>query len=313
MGRGGRGTDSRGHPYRPGAQEEQRHWTYGDLYLLADRSLAEAVAALAEGTEVRLNWPVRRVDYSAALRGAGPVVVTGGPGGAAETLRCRRLIVTVPVSFLQAGDIAFAPPLPLRKRSALGRIRMSTASKVILSFRRPFWPDGFFDACCMHAFLPELWVTTYPATAAKAEGTAEVEGQAVVVGFVAGERAVALEALADAEVIARALQQLDAMFGSATDPAPASAPASFVTGLVHHWRAEPFIRGAYSVPGAGVLPGDREALGAPVGDPPVLFFAGEATHAGVNPCMQAALETGALAAARVCFAEKLAQDGGSKL
>ena len=165
----------------------------------------------------------------------------------------------------------------------------------------------------MHAFLPELWVTTYPATAAKAEGTAEVEGQAVVVGFVAGERAVALEALAGAEVIARALHQLDAMFGSATDPAPASAPASFVTGLVHHWRAEPFIRGAYSVPGAGVLPGDREALGAPVGDPPVLFFAGEATHAGVNPCMQAALETGALAAARVCFAEKLAQDGGSKL
>ena len=41
----------------------------------------------------------------------------------------------------------------------------------------------------------------------------------------------------------------------------------------------------------------RDALAAPVGS--VLFFAGEATHPAVNPCMQAALETGERAAEQV--------------
>lgn len=35
---------------------------------------------------------------------------------------------------------------------------------------------------------------------------------------------------------------------------------------------------------AGAEPGDREALGAPVDG--ALFFAGEAAHPAVNPCMQ---------------------------
>ena len=42
----------------------------------------------------------------------------------------------------------------------------------------------------------------------------------------------------------------------------------------------------------------------------VLFFAGEATHPAVNPCMQAALETGERAAAQVLHA---AQRMDSKL
>ena len=41
----------------------------------------------------------------------------------------------------------------------------------------------------------------------------------------------------------------------------------------------------------------RDALAAPVDS--VLFFAGEATHPAINPCMQAALETGERAAQQV--------------
>jgi monoamine oxidase len=43
--------------------------------------------------------------------------------------------------------------------------------------------------------------------------------------------------------------------------------------------------------------GDREALAAPVAGS--VFFAGEATHDAVNPCMQAALETAQRAARQV--------------
>jgi len=48
---------------------------------------------------------------------------------------------------------------------------------------------------------------------------------------------------------------------------------------------------------SGALVGDREALAAPVNG--TIFFAGEATHPAVNPCMQFALQTGEHAAAQI--------------
>jgi hypothetical protein len=41
----------------------------------------------------------------------------------------------------------------------------------------------------------------------------------------------------------------------------------------------------------------RYIMAAPLGDR--VFFAGEATHLGVNPCMQGAMETGIRAASQV--------------
>ena len=80
------------------------------------------------------------------------------------------------------------------------------------------------------------------------------------------------------------------------------------------WSQQPYVWGAYSHPSLGARLGDRqatrswlmclgmclssvccrEALGAPVGGR--IFFAGEATHPAVNPCLQAAYETGERAA-----------------
>lgn len=53
-------------------------------------------------------------------------------------------------------------------------------------------------------------------------------------------------------------------------------------------------RGAYSYPTYGAEDGDREAYARPVNN--LLFFAGEATHPGINPCIHAAMETGVRAA-----------------
>lgn len=108
-------------------------------------------------------------------------------------------------------------------------------------------------------------------------------------GFLAGRFAAAAAALGEGETVTRALRQLDAMFGRAADPAPASA--SFVRAHVADWGADPLALGAYSIPSRGARPGDRAALAAPAGGG-ALLFAGEATHPAVNPCVQAALETG---------------------
>ena len=88
------------------------------------------------------------------------------------------------------------------------------------------------------------------------------------------------------EVVSSSLSQLDDMFSSRVETKPATS--AFVTCYMKNWSEEPFIRGAYTYPGKAEV-GDRTLLQKPVGS---LFFAGEATHAGVNPCMQGALETG---------------------
>ena len=111
-------------------------------------------------------------------------------------------------------------------------------------------------------------------------------------GFVAGERADALSKMPQEEPIRHFLRQLDTIFGTHSNPKPATT--CFVSGTVFDWSKEQYVGGAYTYPTLGAEPGDREALQAPVQG--TLFFAGEACHAGVNPCMQAALETGELAA-----------------
>lgn len=59
--------------------------------------------------------------------------------------------------------------------------------------------------------------------------------------------------------------------------------------------------GAYTYPTLRAS-GQRAVLAAPVGDD--IFFAGEATHPGVNPCMQGAMETGLRAASQVLACAK---------
>lgn len=69
-----------------------------------------------------LDWPVHSIDYSnheAMVRGSG-----------GRQIRCKKVVVTVPILSLQRGDILFKPPLPPEKVSAIERIQMSNAVKV---------------------------------------------------------------------------------------------------------------------------------------------------------------------------------------
>lgn len=75
-------------------------------------------------------------------------------------------------------------------------------------------------------------------------------------------------------------------------------PAStwFQGGCVVNWERESFVRGGYTYPSVNAH-GARSILAAPLDER--VFFAGEATHPGVNPCMQAAIDTGRRAASQV--------------
>ncbi len=287
-------------------KREKAGWIYGESYLLLDRSLSCVVSKLASGVSVLRNWQATRVEYGGGSgRGEGQqkrcrVVRENG-----DVVECDAVIVTVPLTILKAGEIAFCPPLPSEKLGAISRIGMSTAVKVLLVFKHQFWPDNFWDVCCPFGFLPEIWATKYPSQGGK---EAEGGGKVAMVGFVAGDRAEALARLPEDEVVACSLAQLDEMFASPIDRKPASS--AFHSCVIKNWSEEPFIRGAYSYPSTARA-GDRAALAQPVGSS--LFFAGEATHEAVNPCMQGALETAERAVGQVMKSLDVRRRAESKL
>ena len=51
-------------------------------------------------------------------------------------------VVTLPLGCLQAGDVAFEPPLPRRKQAAVHALGNGLLNKVILRFSTPFWRAG---------------------------------------------------------------------------------------------------------------------------------------------------------------------------
>ena len=57
-------------------------------------------------------------------------------------MRAKRLVITVPVSILQAGKIRFSPELSARKREAIALLGMGHLNKVWLKFPEVFWDDA---------------------------------------------------------------------------------------------------------------------------------------------------------------------------
>jgi monoamine oxidase len=241
---------------------------------------------------VRLGRVARRVEWSAR----GVEVVTESSAAGREAFRAARAVVTLPVGVLKApagsaGAVEFAPELA-GKRAALARIEMGPVVKAVMRFRRPFWEeglpaakDGLEDLSFLHAndtAFPTWW-TTLPFRTS------------VLTAWAGGPAAGALAGLGREELLGRAV----ASIASATGLSEAVVAGEVEAFEAYDWHADPYARGAYSYLAAGA--GDAaERLGEPVEG--TLFFAGEATHAGMSGTVAAALASGARAAGEVLAA-----------
>lgn len=160
----------------------------------ADRIVAGGFAKLVddalEGIDVWTTNVVSRIEY--ADEGVNLRFATG------ESLRADRVVVTVPVGVLKSRDITFEPTLPLGHIVATMGLRMGSADKIWLQFATPFWST---DAVHWSVAGGDLeiteWINLEPAT-----------GSAILVGLVGGDRADALAALDDDEIIAAARRSL---------------------------------------------------------------------------------------------------------
>jgi monoamine oxidase len=90
----------------------------------------------------------------------------------------------------------------------------------------------------------------------------------ILVGFIAGRSARAIEGYSNRVIIKQAVNILQSMFGHKVRP-PTGA-------VVTRWYSDPFAGGSYSFIPFGASGADYDAIAEPVGER--LFFAGEASN-----------------------------------
>lgn len=218
---------------------------------LLPQGFGTLVNKMAEGLHIKTNNPVNEICWSAA---GVKVKTTSG-----RTFTAKRLIVTVSTGVLASGAIKFNPPLPKWKREAIAGVPMGLMNKIIMQFA----PNPAFDAVA-----PSTWVTHTSADATDKDMAFLVRpaGSNLVVGFVGGNTAHALESKTDAQALDLARQKLGKVFGK-------NVNRDFQKGSVTRWGQNPYTLGAYSAarPGMAKM---RQRLQKSLSER--LYFAGEA-------------------------------------
>lgn len=182
------------------------------------------------------------------------------------------VIVTVPLSVLQKGDIRFSPALPAAAGKAMQRIGMGVMNKVVMHFEQAFWhtTEPFLYQTALQAADCQLLVDYQPAT-----------GQPVLVALTVGAAAIAQEEMAIDTIRDQWQERLHKMFPR--------RDISFKAIQKTSWHSDPFAGGAYSYMRPGAVHGDFEALAMPVGN---IRFAGEATIAAHHAYVHGAWYSG---------------------
>ena len=275
---------------------------------LVAEGFGRLVQKIGEGVPVCLNSRVSDVQYGET----GAEIRAGG-----RVYRANYALVTVSVGVLRAKRIAFHPPLPEWKQTAIDHLQMGNLQKIIIPFSRNIFPNDVPDSS---------WVVyegdVFPgSTSGTKRGVMAFVikplGKNMAIGFFGGDQAKAFEARCAAEAsgsgprrscdepaIETAHRALVNMFHGPVDEAIQSNQIH-----VTRWSLDETSLGAYSVPEPGYWD-MRETLRKPVGKPGAgeddedgrksLYFAGEATSRAIyNGSFAGAYETGMQAAREI--------------
>jgi monoamine oxidase len=244
-----------------GAAEQQSLdwlWTqdeYDDQYFgdLPRPGYSSVVDAMAGGLDVRLDWPVARVE----LVDDG-VLVTSESG---RTEAGSHVVIAVPLGVLKSDRLTFTPPLPTERARVISGLGFGRYEKVVLRFAGPFWRDAGWS----HLMLfppdpaqPAAWVFDLDAFGV---------GPVLVchVFHTATRHVPAASPTAAARWVT---DQLAAALG-----APCPEPVQV---RVTAWAGDPYTAGSYTHVTPGCSNADLDLLGTPVAGR--VLFAGEHTQ-----------------------------------
>ncbi|WP_159942433.1 MULTISPECIES: NAD(P)/FAD-dependent oxidoreductase [unclassified Nocardiopsis] len=248
------------------------HEFSGDDVVFPD-GMGQLTDHLARGLDVRLEHVVLAVAHDED----GVRVRVDTPRGE-DTLVADRVLVTLPLGVLKAGEVEFDPPLPEDKAEAVRRLGSGRLEKLFLRFDEVFWGDA---EVLVHLGTEEgAWFHWYAGQ--------RVLGAPILVSRNGGRPARFLAGMDDADVVEHAMASLRGVFRKAPDP---------VGHYVTRWMDDPFARGGFSYTAVGSGDGDRVALGAPIGER--VFFGGEATEIEHTATVHGAMLSGLREADRI--------------
>jgi monoamine oxidase len=216
---------------------------------------------IAEGIDVRLSTPVRRIGWSRD----GVHAITNG-----ETYEAAHAVITLPLAVLQQGDVAFDPPLPPEKQRAIAGLGAGANGKIILRFDERMWPDDL--TLLLSGGDTQLWWRP---------GRCRDDEAPIITAYFGGSSVARFRAMGDDAPMA-ALRELETMLGRKLEP-------HLETARFVDWPADPYAKMSYSyIPPGGA--GLRAVLKQPVDG--VLYFAGEAANPVRPACVHGAFDSG---------------------
>ena len=225
------------------------------------------MARLAEGIDLRTSMPVEHVEWSSS-----GVVVTSGD----QRFEGDRIVLTLPLAILKAGDVVFSPELPGEKRASIEGLGAGPAAKIVLRFSRDVWPEDV-----------NFLIATNDSQNWWRSGAGRTNDGNVFTALVCAHAVERLREFPDPA--AEGLRLLEEALGR-------PLAGDLIEGHFVDWGLDPWSKMGYSyVPPGGV--GMRDALAAPVGD--VLFFAGEATDRVRPQTVHGAFDSGHRAATEI--------------
>ena len=247
----------------------------------------------AAQVRIELNTVAKSIRWS-----RGQVEVSARTANGPLTFTVPRVIVTLPLSVLQAGvretgAVEFIPALPGGKQEALRKLVMGKVIRVVLRFRERFWDGLRLPHSCEPKTLSTLgflfshenwfptWWTTMP------------QKLPIITGWAPAHYAEQLSGRDEGFVVDKALETLARILKRSKAELNRLLSAAYF----HDWQADPFSRGAYSYVGVGGQ-GAQKQLAAPIDD--TLFFAGEACEfSGHHATVHGAISSGQRAAKEV--------------
>ncbi|HTF17276.1 MAG TPA: NAD(P)/FAD-dependent oxidoreductase [Chryseolinea sp.] len=256
-----------------------------ELITLTDNPMQDALLSRFSKVveDVRMNHQVKSIDYSGvtvALEGVNSVT------GETFSMDAEKAIVTVPISILKAGDIAFKPALSAGKNTALSTMEMDASIRVLLDFKANFWGEssGFLYGS------PEA-----PEYFNAGVGRSDVSRTLAVT--LSGAKASAYSALGR-NMVPLLVNELDSIFAGKATNHIRYDPADNMVAVIQDWTLDPFIKGGGSYSKPGGTNQHRKDLAASLASK--LFFAGEATdYTGEFGTINGALLSAQRAAAEV--------------
>ncbi len=223
---------------------------FGDLPSGGYRSLVQAVA---DGTDVRLNFDVAQV--AVETDGVNVRSAAGPPEDGSH------VVVTVPLGVLKDRRPQFSPALPPDRLGAIDRLGFGRFEKVVLTFDQAFWRTAGLPHLMLFPRDPDestMWVIGHDAFGA---------GPTLVFFIFHGVAGRVLDTTPG--------DAADWVYGLLTEAIGATCPEPNAV-AVTSWATDPYSLGAYSHIPPGAAPADADLLGEPLHGR--LLFAGEHTQ-----------------------------------